>query len=347
LTNYYNKDLYKILNVNFDATADEIKLSYRKLVRIYHPDVAGKNADIAKFKEIQEAYEILTNENTRQKYDILRGFYKEKIRKDFEEEKNKKNKYDEYIKKAKKNANKAESFSKSINEALDNLFNGQKNQTKKQEPKQIINGENINIDLSISCFEAITGTNRKVNIVHTQPCPKCEGRTFINGAICNMCNGTGEVSLQKKINVKIPKGVTQGAKVRIKKEGNKGLNGGKDGDLYLIINIEKNPYYEIEGMNILCNLPITPFEAVFGADVPIKILNETITVKVPEMTSSGQKLRLTGLGLDNKSKTKKGDIIITVYIKLPKELSEKEKELYKQLKNISIDDIRKDMNNEK
>lgn len=345
MANYYNKDLYKILDVNFDATTEEIKLSYRKLVRIYHPDVAGSSADSAKFKEIQEAYEILTDEENRKKYDILHGFYKEKIKREFET--TRKNKYEEYIKKAQKNANKSEPFSKSINDALDNLFHSGKQPSQKQEPKQPVNGEDINIDLSISCFEALNGTNRKVNILHTQPCPNCEGRKFINGAQCNMCNGSGQLSLQKKINVKIPKGVSQGSKVRVKKEGNKGLNGGKDGDLYLIINIEKNPYFEIEGMNILCNLPITPFEAVFGAEIPINVFNETINVKIPPMTSSGQKLRLAGLGIENKSKTKKGDIIITVLIKLPEKISEKEKELYEQLKNISNDDIRKDMNNAK
>ncbi len=139
----------------------------------------------------------------------------------------------------------------------------------------------------------------------------------------------------------------QGSKVRIKKEGNKGLNGGKDGDLYLIINIEKNPYYEIEGTNILCNLPVTPFEAVLGADIQINIFNNTYTVKIPPMTSSGQKLRLSGMGLENKSKNKKGDIIITVMIKLPDSITEQEKKLYSELKNLSDCNIREDMKNAK
>lgn len=346
MANYYNKDLYKILEVNYDATLDEIKLSYRKLVRIYHPDVAGEGADITKFKEIQEAYEILINEENRKKYDVLHGFYKEKIRKDFEKAQQERNlKYNEYIKKAKVNANMAESFSKSINEALDNLFHSQKNNFQNKEKKPAINGEDINLDITISCFEAINGTNRKVNILHTQPCPNCEGRKFINGSQCQMCKGSGQISIQKKINVKIPKGVSQGSKVRVKNEGNKGINGGKDGDLYLIVSLEKNQYYEIDGLNILCNLPITPTEAVLGAEIPLKIMDETITVKIPEMTSSGQKLRLAGLALSNKSK--KGDIIINVVIKLPENLSKKEKELYNQLNQLSQGNVRKDFDNAK
>ncbi len=344
MANYYNKDLYKILNINFDASLDEIKLSYRKLVRIYHPDVAGENADSSRFKEIQEAYEILSNEDERKKYDVLHGYFKEKLKKDYEKKQSneRKNKYDEYIKKAQANANKSESFSKSINEALDNLFH-----TQKKEIKQPINGKDITLDISISCLEAVNGTNRKVNILHTQPCPNCEGRLFINGSQCTMCKGNGQLSIQKKINVKIPKGVTQGSKVRVKKEGNKGLNGGKDGDLYLIVNIEKNSFFETDGLNILCNLPINTFEAVFGAEIPINLFNEKIIVKIPPMTSSGQKLRLASQGIENKSKTKKGDIIITVLIKLPEKLTEEEKLLYSKLKEISKVDIRKDMNNAK
>ncbi len=346
MANYYNKDLYKILNVNYDATDEEIKISYRNLVRIYHPDVSGSDSTI--FKEIQEAYEILKDPENRKKYDVLHGYYTEKIRKEYEKKQSSSNnsgKYNEYIKKAKKKAENPESFSKSINDALDNLFHSKNAAKVKQTPKTPIDGTDINIDLSVSCFEALSGTNRKVNILHTQPCPNCEGRTFVNGSSCKMCNGTGQLSLQKKINVKIPKGVTHGSKVRVKKEGNKGLNGGKDGDLYLIIGIEKNKYFEIEGMNILCTLPITPSEAVLGTDITIPIFNENISVKMPPMTSSGQKLRLAGLGLDNKSKTKKGDIIITVLIKLPENISNKEKELYAKLMEISKDDIRKDLKN--
>lgn len=347
MPNYYNKDLYKILNLTYEASKDEIKTAYKKLAKMYHPDVAGSNGDIDKFKEIKEAYDILSDDESRKKYDVLRGFYRQKLEKETNQ-KNIKNKYDEYLKQAKKNAEKQDSFSDSINDALDSLFhtkNGRKNQS--GDTKKTINGTDINLDINISCFEAITGTNRKINILHTQPCPNCEGRIFINGAKCNMCGGSGVISLQKKINVKIPKDVKHGSKIRVKNEGNRGLNGGKDGDLYLIVNIEKNPYFETEGMNILCNLPITPFEAVLGAEITIPYIDGNINIKVPPMTSSGQKLRLAGMGLYNKSKTKKGDMIITVFIKLPSKLSKKELELYEELKSHSNEDIRVDMKNAK
>ncbi len=344
MTNYYNKDLYKILEINYDATEEDIKHAYRTLVRKYHPDVA-KNVDSLIFKEIQEAYEILSNEESRKKYDVLHRFYKEKIKNEFQK-KSEKSKYDEFMKKRKQPQNQ-ESFSKSINEALDSLFHSKKQEFKSKEDNIIINGEDINLDITLSCFEAANGTNRKVNILHTQPCPNCKGRKFINGAECSMCKGTGVISLQKKINVKIPKGVMQGSKIRVKKEGNKGLNGGRDGDLFLIVKIEKNPYFDTEGMNILVNLPITPCEAVLGCEIPINITDEVIRVKIPPLTSSGQKLKLAGMGIFNKSKTKRGDMIITIYIKLPASLSEREKELYTELSKYPDKNIRKDFNNAK
>ncbi len=349
MANYYNKDLYKVLDLTYEASSEEIKASFRKLARTYHPDVATKQEDVEKFKEIKEAYDILIDPEARKKYDVLRGFYREKIQKDFEkEQEKKKNKYEEYVKKAKQNAQNPESFGKTFNEALDNLFHAKKSATgTAQNQKPPINGEDINVDVTISCFEAVNGTNRKVNILHTQPCPNCGGRKFINSSQCAMCKGQGTISLQKKINVKIPRGVSQGSKVRVKKEGNKGLNGGKDGDLYLIITVEKHPFFEIDGLNILCNLPITPFEAALGAEVSVPAIEGNANVKIPPMTSSGQKLRLAGQGIENKNKSKKGDMIITISIKIPEKLSDEEKELYTKLKELSSFDIRKDMKNDK
>ena len=349
MANYYNKDLYKTLNVNFEASLDEIKASYRKLVRIYHPDVSQDIENVQKFKDIQEAYEVLSDEEKRKKYDVLRGFYREKIKKEYEEKpKESKNKYDDFLKQTKNNSQvKDEPFTQTINEALDSLFYGKKLNQKTTRPAPEINGDDINLDVKISCFEAINGTNKKVNILHTEPCTNCNGHKFINGSICPKCNGLGELSVQKKINVQIPKGVKTGSKVRVPNEGNQGYNGGKNGDLYLNIIVNKNPYYEFDGLNILCTLPITPFEAALGTEISIPAIDGKIRVSIPAGTSSGQKLKIASQGLENKNKTKRGDIIITVQIKIPENITEEEKELYKQLKNISKSNIRRDFNNAK
>ena len=169
LANYYNKDLYQILNVNFEASGEEIKSEYRKLVRIYHPDISKNKADISKFKEIQEAYEILINEEKRKKYDILHGFYREKIKKEY----NKKlNQFKESNPVKNENTGTKKSdipFTSSINNTLDNLFYGKKLSGKNTQKKAPINGKDISIDLSVSFLESVNGTNRKVNIIHTKP----------------------------------------------------------------------------------------------------------------------------------------------------------------------------------
>lgn len=357
MSHNYNRDLYKILNVDYAASETEIKTAYRKLVRLYHPDVAGENADADKFKEIQEAYEVLSNTIERQKYDIVHGYYREKLKKTYEQKREEK--YNEYLKRAKTKTQpkkeqpkeQKESFSQSINEALDSLFHTQQNKqnTKKGAvpPPLPSDGEDIKTDVTISALEAIEGTIRKVNILHTEPCPACGARKIINEAQCSVCNGLGQLQNRKTINVKIPKGVKQGSKVRVRKEGNKGLNGGKNGDLYLIINIEKDKYIDTNGNDILINLPVTVWEAALGADVRIEVLKETLTVKIPPLTSSGQKLRLAGLGIENKTKTQRGDVIITVVIKMPDSLSEEEKSLYEQLQKHTNFDVRKDFKNAK
>jgi hypothetical protein len=120
-----------------------------------------------------------------------------------------------------------------------------------------------------------------------------------------------------------------------------------DGDKTIIVTVEKHPFFEIDGQNILCTLPITPFEAALGAEITVPAIEGNVTVKIPPMTSSGQKLRLSGQGIENKTKSKKGDMIITISIKMPDKLSDEEKELYTKLKELSSFDIRKDMKNDK
>lgn len=354
MVNYYNKDLYKILGLNFDCDLEDIKTAYRRLVITYHPDVAGKDADEVKFKEIKEAYEILSDEINRRKYDALHGFYKEKIKLKYEQQNKDNLQYREFINKAKQNINKTtknseagnKSFSGNINNTLDNLFGNKAAAQTKDRTEPPKNGDDIYLDLVISTKEALAGTERKVNILHTVPCPKCQGRKFINETACEVCYGEGSVSSQKKINVKIPKNIRTGTKIRVKGEGNKGLNGGLDGDLYLVIEVKKDPSYKIDGLDIHYTLPVTPSEAVLGAEIYLNITGVPVTVNIPPMSSSGFNMVLQGMGLSNKTQTKQGDFIITVNVVIPSELSEEEKELYIKLSKYPHNDIRKEFDYE-
>ncbi|MDD3150585.1 MAG: DnaJ C-terminal domain-containing protein, partial [Candidatus Gastranaerophilales bacterium] len=192
-------------------------------------------------------------------------------------------------------------------------------------------GDDITVDINISITEAHNGTTRQINVLNTTPCPGCNG---IKGKKCSICDGKGETSSHHKLNVKIPPNVKEGSKIRLPEEGNKSTKGGNNGDLYLIIHIQKQSFLKFEGLNIYCDLPITPTEAALGASIEIPSVNETVKLTIPSETQSGQKFRLNGQGTIGEKTGKRGDFIITVRIEIPKKLSNKERELYQELARV-------------
>lgn len=331
------KNLYEILEISSDASTVMIKSAYRKLVRKYHPDLNGGNElCVKKFKEISEAYEILSDSEKKKNYDILRGFYQEKSQAKYNEAEKA---YKETVKEKKHNTE--DGFSTILNDILEGFkkttssSRDQKFKTKQMRPEK---GSDVYVDVVISMPEALHGTTRTLNVLHTQACPNCEGRPFVNGNKCPLCNGLGEQSSHKKLNVKIPANVKHGSKIRIANEGNKGYNGGRNGDLYLNIKIESNSKFKFDGLNVLCTVPITPFEAVLGASIEVPALSGKVTMKVMPKTQSGQKLRLAGQGVEQDGK--KGDMIVTVNIEVPQNPSKEELELYKKLKEVTKSSIR-------
>jgi len=333
------KNLYAILEIPSSASDSAIKSAYRKLARKYHPDLnSGDALCIKKFKEISEAYEILSDADKKKNYDLLRGYYKETSQAKFSEaEKAYKQAREEDQKKQKE----PEGFSNIFNDILEGFKNttssarNQQFKTKQVRPER---GGDINADVKITISEAKDGTSRTINILHTEICPNCEGRTFANGAKCPLCKGLGEQSIHKKLNVKIPANVKHGSKIRIANEGNKGYNGGKNGDLYLNIKIDGNSRFKYEGQNALCTIPITPYEAVLGASIEIPTPTGKVSMKILPNTHSGQKFRLAGQGLAYNGKT--GDMIVTVTIEIPKTLSREEIKLYEKLRDTTKTDIR-------
>lgn len=339
------KNYYNILGVTPDADDAEIKSAYRTLARKYHPDVNPGGGQ--KFKDISEAYETLSDHVKRLKYDTINGFFKtkktyttsEKANQEYSKPKSEQPKKEKSEKKETKKSKpktqeeKKESFSKKFNNIFEDL-------TKKQKPAPK-KGADINEEISITIKESVEGAERVINVMHTTSCPHCKGRKFINGAECPVCNGTGEKNDHRKITVKIPKNIKNGAKLRIPQEGNKGENGGKNGDLLLKINIQPSSKMQIEGNNILYSVPITPVEAALGGNISIPSFEGNLTLKLPPKTKAGQKFRLAGQGL--KQGGKQGDMIVTVYIEIPSSLSDDEIKLYEKLKKMSSKDIRENL----
>ena len=346
-----NKDYYLILGINPAATHKEIKAAYRSLARKYHPDVnAGNRQAEEKFKEIGEAYSVLSDENKRKQYNILRGVDispkkssanpSQQAKKRAEEAyAQQKKKTDQSSENSRKTGTEERPFNEIFSEFLDGIFKKStveptRQTSKKQEysaPQKC--GDDITADISVTIIEAHNGTVRKVNILHTETCPICKGRRVINETKCLNCDGNGEISNHKHVNVKIPANVKEGSRIKIPKEGNKGINGGENGDLYLVIHIQKNELFTFDGLHVICEIPISPTEAALGAEVQVPTIDGFISMKIPPETQSGQKFRLAGEGISDSS-SKKGDQLVTVRIELPKNLTEKEKDLYLELARI-------------
>lgn len=353
MQSYKNKDYYIILGIKPSATLKEIKSAYRLLARKYHPDVnKGNKLSEEKFKEIGEAYSVLSDEKKRKQYDLLKGYNRTPKKEDNINQQTKKSAKDAYSKKSDiniedenpkttKKQNEEKSFNDVFNEFLDNIFNKNNfnnpppvQERPKPVPPPKIKGDDITADITISIAEAHNGTTRKVNILHTDPCGQCKGSKFKNGQTCIVCGGNGEISNHKKINVKIPPNVKEGSKIRIPYEGNKGKNGGQNGDLFLLVHIQKHSLFTFDKLNVLCEIPVTPTEAALGAEIEVPTIDGHVNMKIPPETQSGQKFRLQGEGIADSQSSKKGDQIVSVMINIPNNLSDKEKQLYQELARI-------------
>lgn len=373
-----SKNYYNILGVTPDSDDEEIKSAYRKLARKFHPDVNKAPNSVQFFKDVLEAYETLSDQVKRKQYNMVNGYYtkpkfyeqnqqaepkeksdnKTELKNNFNSE-NRKNS-DDNSNSAKKSAQTTAQRSaqtsarSSQNTSNDNLYREKflrnsinsildeitKCHSKKSNPPK--NGTDIFAEVTIDIKEAVSGTERILNIMHKEACPKCHGHRFINGAKCSVCSGSGEYKLNKKITVKVPANIKNGAKLRILGEGNPGFFGGKNGNLYVTVKIENGTKdFITEGNDILYKLNISTFEAVLGAKITVPAPGGNITVTIPKMTHSGQKFRIANQGLQTNGYV--GDMIITVEIQLPKSLSPNEVKMYEKLRKMSQDNLREEV----
>ncbi len=298
---------YEILNVESTSSKEEIKKQYKKLVRMYHPDVNSSPEAEEIFKNITRASEILLDDEKRKKYDLLRS--------------------------ANKKVNQKK-YNNSSDYTFSDLF--QKNKKTKEEPKAI-QGEDITVSVTIDSKEAILGTTRTVNIATSILCPKCEGHKFANNQKCTYCEGKGEITKNKKITVKIPSSVKNKSKLRIKGEGKIGKFGGKNGNLYVIVNVEqKHEDFKIENGIVYYDAYISPYTAILGGNVKVPTLWGDATIKIPPLTKTNQSFKLIDVGIMNEKTQKKGDEIVKILIQIPTSITDEEFYLYEKLKEINL-----------
>ncbi len=344
--NNFYKDYYAILGVECDCSDYEIKAAYRTLARKFHPDVnSGNKISEIRFKEIGEAYAVLGNPEKRRKYDLLSGHKKDTGK----TARTQASKAYSQQKKETPKSSKAESqqeSKKTFNDVLTDFMDGILNkkpktqQERKQDEKphdkpaekpKPQKGDDVTVDITLSAQEALTGCTRKVNIVNTEVCGQCKGKLNPNAPTCPICSDKGEVTIQRQINMKIPSNSKEGSKIRLKGEGNKGQNGGENGDIFLIVHIKKDTILTFDGLNAFCEVPVTPSEAALGAQIEVPTPDGYLNMMIPAETQSGQKFRMKGEGLCDLKSGKKGDLNITVIIEIPKNLTMREQELYQKL----------------
>ncbi len=340
------KDYYEILGVKRDADTAAIKSAYRKLARKYHPDVNKTKEAEEKFKDINEAYEVLSDKAKRQRYDSLGSNWQGGA--DYTPPPGFENFSFNF------NQGGAQSFDfggSGFSDFFSSLFGdmmgagmGGARQTQanfggfdftggassarqrrtSQAPKQ----EDLDItkNLNVTAKEIFDGKPISVTFNQMEKCTQCHG-----GGYCSNCGGTGIVSNSKTVKVKLPKGITEGKKVRLKGEGKTDAYGNK-GDLYFIVHF-KDSEYDFDGENLVKEVDITPPEAVLGCSKEIETLHGKINIKIPAGVSSGQSLRLKQMGLPKT--TGYGDLNAKIKIVVPKNMSKEVIDLYKQIQKLT------------
>lgn len=313
------KDYYSVLGVDKKATQDEIKKSYRKLAKKYHPDAhPGDKQSEEKFKEINEAYEVLGDAEKRKKYD------------QFGQSGNFSNGYDfdpsqygygrnsgfEY-RTSTGNANDFSDFFNMIfgsggfgtdSFGIGNMFGGNAGRSSQFSRKMETRGGDIEAEIEITPEDGFNGTEQVINL---------KGRGGDN-----------------KISFRVPKGIKSGEKIKLSGQGERGMNGGKNGDLYLKVKFIKSHRFEIEGMNILSTADIYPWEAALGTEIPFSTLDGKIIVKVPAGIQSDNRIRVAGKGYISRDGSR-GDLYIRVRLVNPAHLTQEQINLYERLKELS------------
>jgi molecular chaperone DnaJ len=349
------QDYYEILGVPRDATKDQLKRSFRKLAQQYHPDVNKSEDAETRFKEINEAYQVLSDDEKRAVYDRfghagLQGA-------------------------GGAGYGDMGGFSDlgSIFEELFGGFGGRSAQSNRRQPRR---GADLRADIRLTFEEAIFGAERDLDIPRMEACERCHGSgaepptapvvcsacngtgevkrrqqsplfgTIVTATPCPTCNGTGEVipspcqkcrgrkyvRVTRKINVKIPAGVDEGTRIRLAGEGEAGQLGGPPGNLYAVVSVEPHRFFVRNGSDILLELPINVAQAALGATVSIPTLDGGAeSLEVPAGTQTGAQFRKRGLGAPHLQRNGRGDMLITTRVDVPTKLTTEQKELFRQL----------------
>ena len=359
----FKRDYYEILSVPKNSSVDNIKKAYRKLALKYHPDRNKGNKEAEeKFKEISEAYEILSDDYKRRQYD---QFGHNGLKSSF----------------GRGGFNFARDFThmSDLEDIFGNFFGGGTENVfdeffgrptgKHTRGSNPVRGTDLRFDLEIDFEESAFGANREIilpiseecgsckgtgsepghkeevckhcdghGVVITssgffrlqQECPSCGGKGKIVVYPCRKCNGAGIVKNQKRLSLKIPAGVETGSRLRLVGKGEGGLKGGPSGDLYVVLHVKPHTFFKRQDCDLFCEIPVPLDVAILGGDVSVPTIDGTARIKVAPGTESGKIFRLRGKGVTQLGSVKKGDLHVRVTIEVPKNLSTDQKKKSKQ-----------------
>ncbi|HTU47105.1 MAG TPA: DnaJ C-terminal domain-containing protein [Bryobacteraceae bacterium] len=329
------KDYYDVLGTSKTATEDDIRKAYRSLARKYHPDVnPGDKSAEERFKEINEAYEVLSDPDKRKRYDQLGPNWK--AGSDFTPPpgwQNASSGFDGFGDGVGTGRGSA-----GFSDFFENLFGGRRGARAGAGFR--MRGEDVDAEITLTLEEAHRGITRRISLQVNEPCPNCEGSGIKDGKTCPTCRGHGTIPREKSFDVTIPAGVRTGSVIRLAGQGEPGANGAPAGDLFLHVRIESHPLFEIIGDDdIQIELPISPWEAALGATIGVPTLEGNAEMKIPAGTQGGKRLRLRGQGL-NKREGGRGDEYVKLRIVIPPKLTGKEKNLFEKLAAESHFDAR-------
>jgi len=344
------RDYYEVLGVSRSASYEEIKKAYRKLAFKYHPD---RNPDDPQaevlFKEAAEAYEVLRDPEKRARYDQFghegvnaNGF---------------------------QNFHSTEDIFSTFSDIFSEFFGFGSDQFGSR-PQS---GTDLRYNLTISFREAAKGTEVDLNVpkrescdrcqgtgaepghrvetcAHCQgagqvyrsqgffrvsmPCPVCQGQGTIIRHPCSKCRGRGIVNVKKKIKVRVPAGVDNGSRLRLRGEGEPGKHGGLPGDLYVVIYVQEDDIFKRHGQDLITQMEISFVQAALGARIDVPTLDEPVPMEIPKGTQSGKVFKLKGLGLPYLGSTQKGDLLVEVIVKTPSRLTKKQVELLREFERL-------------
>ena len=332
------KDYYAILGVPKGAPEKDIKSAYRKLARKWHPDANPDNARQAeeKFKDIQEAYEVLGDPEKRKKYDVLGSDWQRAAREADQQRSYRQAQGADFGGFNGFSGTGTPGGASGFSDFFDMFFSGiGRPRTAGSGPgASQQRGEDLESTIELALHDAFEGGRKSVTLQVEDACPRCHGTGTDRNRVCPQCHGIGRFRETKKFDVTIPRGVRDGQRIRLAGQGASGPGGGPRGDLFLVVHLAGDDRYERKGDDLYLDLPVSIYDLILGAEVRVPTMNGDVTMTIPAGTQNNKMLRLSGKGMPKLKDAGYGDEYVRLIGQLPTNLTDKEQKLFHELAGI-------------